>query len=92
MTLSRTLLIRGAIVAILVLIVLMVVFFGPGRRGEQAAEGDWTCSMHPQIRKSGPGKCPICGMDLIPVSQAAKEKERIEARAGVFVEPIRYRA
>jgi membrane fusion protein, copper/silver efflux system len=27
----------------------------------------WTCSMHPQIRQSGPGQCPICGMDLIPV-------------------------
>ncbi len=27
----------------------------------------WTCSMHPQIRSSEPGKCPICGMDLIPV-------------------------
>jgi Cu(I)/Ag(I) efflux system membrane fusion protein len=27
----------------------------------------WTCSMHPQIRRNGPGKCPICGMDLIPV-------------------------
>ncbi len=27
----------------------------------------WTCSMHPQIRMSKPGKCPICGMDLIPV-------------------------
>ncbi len=27
----------------------------------------WTCSMHPQIHMSGPGKCPICGMDLIPV-------------------------
>jgi Cu(I)/Ag(I) efflux system membrane fusion protein len=27
----------------------------------------WTCSMHPQIRQPGPGKCPICGMDLIPV-------------------------
>ncbi|XOV65824.1 MAG: efflux RND transporter periplasmic adaptor subunit [Fluviicola sp.] len=26
----------------------------------------WTCSMHPQIRKSEPGDCPICGMDLIP--------------------------
>lgn len=25
----------------------------------------WTCSMHPQIRKSEPGDCPICGMDLI---------------------------
>ncbi|NMC19551.1 MAG: DUF3347 domain-containing protein [Thermogutta sp.] len=28
----------------------------------------WTCSMHPQIRQSKPGKCPICFMDLIPVS------------------------
>lgn len=27
----------------------------------------WTCSMHPQIREDGPGSCPICGMDLIPV-------------------------
>lgn len=26
----------------------------------------WTCSMHPQIRLPNPGKCPICGMDLIP--------------------------
>ncbi|MDT0686199.1 efflux RND transporter periplasmic adaptor subunit [Autumnicola psychrophila] len=29
----------------------------------------WTCSMHPQIRQQEPGDCPICGMDLIPVSE-----------------------
>lgn len=29
----------------------------------------WTCSMHPQIRMSAPGKCPICAMDLIPLVQ-----------------------
>jgi membrane fusion protein, copper/silver efflux system len=28
----------------------------------------WTCSMHPQIRQTEPGKCPLCGMDLIPAS------------------------
>lgn len=28
----------------------------------------WTCSMHPQIRQDKPGKCPICAMDLIPLS------------------------
>lgn len=38
----------------------------------QGAEGEnsatlWTCSMHPQIRLPGPGKCPICFMDLIPL-------------------------
>jgi Cu(I)/Ag(I) efflux system membrane fusion protein len=28
----------------------------------------WTCSMHPQIQQPEPGDCPICGMDLIPLS------------------------
>lgn len=28
----------------------------------------WTCAMHPQIRQSEPGNCPICGMELIPLS------------------------
>ena len=33
-------------------------------------EGDiiWTCSMHPQIRAEEFGLCPLCNMDLIPVS------------------------
>ena len=31
----------------------------------------WTCAMHPQIRRPAPGKCPICGMDLIPLNQNA---------------------
>jgi Cu(I)/Ag(I) efflux system membrane fusion protein len=30
----------------------------------------WTCAMHPQIRMEQPGKCPICGMDLIPLDQS----------------------
>src|SRR5664280_2903520 len=30
----------------------------------------WTCAMHPQIRMNKPGKCPICGMDLIPLAQS----------------------
>jgi len=32
-------------------------------------EATWTCSMHPQIRRSEPGACPICGMDLIEISE-----------------------
>ena len=31
----------------------------------------WTCSMHPQIRMDKPGKCPICGMDLIPLQETS---------------------
>jgi membrane fusion protein, copper/silver efflux system len=30
----------------------------------------WTCAMHPQIRMDKPGKCPICAMDLIPLTQS----------------------
>ncbi len=26
----------------------------------------YTCPMHPEIRKTGPGSCPICGMELEP--------------------------
>lgn len=34
-----------------------------------AATGMFTCSMHPQIQLPDPkAKCPLCGMDLIPVS------------------------
>src|SRR5258708_5445477 len=29
----------------------------------------YTCSMHPSVKQAGPGKCPICGMDLIPVTK-----------------------
>lgn len=32
----------------------------------------WTCAMHPQIRMNHPGKCPICGMDLIPLKQGGE--------------------
>lgn len=35
---------------------------------EQGEEVIYTCSMHPQIRQNEPGKCPICGMDLIPLT------------------------
>ncbi len=31
----------------------------------------YTCSMHPQIQNPGPGKCPLCGMDLIPLEKGA---------------------
>lgn len=39
----------------------------------------WTCSMHPQIKLPDPGKCPICGMDLIPLD-AGGDEERDTSR------------
>jgi Cu(I)/Ag(I) efflux system membrane fusion protein len=37
----------------------------------------WTCSMHPQIRMEKPGKCPICGMTLIPLETSSDNSENI---------------
>ena len=44
-----------------------------GHNHAEAGETKWTCSMHPQIIKDGPGKCPLCGMDLIPLKMGGKQ-------------------
>lgn len=31
----------------------------------------YTCTMHPQVIRDKPGKCPICGMKLVPVKDKA---------------------
>jgi len=36
---------------------------------ENSKTSIWTCAMHPQIRMHEPGKCPICGMQLIPLNR-----------------------
>jgi multidrug efflux pump subunit AcrA (membrane-fusion protein) len=44
--------------------------------GEVSAEDDilfWTCGMHPSIRQDGPGKCPICSMDLVPIRASEQQ-------------------
>ncbi len=30
----------------------------------------WTCPMHPEVVRNGPGACPICGMALEPMTPA----------------------
>jgi RND family efflux transporter MFP subunit len=31
----------------------------------------WTCTMHPSVRMTEPGTCPICAMDLVPVMRSS---------------------
>jgi Cu+-exporting ATPase len=46
---------------------------GPPNSAEPVPAGaEWTCPMHPEIRRDGPGDCPICGMALEPVMPAAE--------------------
>ncbi|MDO9459584.1 MAG: YHS domain-containing protein, partial [Alphaproteobacteria bacterium] len=38
---------------------------GPPAPAENSAAGsEYTCPMHPEVRQTGPGNCPICGMAL----------------------------
>lgn len=59
----------------------------------------YTCSMHPSVRGEGPGTCPICSMDLTPVSREeldtgviridSQRRQEIGVRtARVAVEPV----
>jgi len=48
--------------------------------------GTWTCSMHPQIKQDNPGKCPICAMDLIPLTVAQSGGEDIDPNEIVMTE------
>lgn len=43
----------------------------------------YTCSMHPSVKQDGPGTCPICAMDLTPVT-----KQEVETGT-IFVDEIR---
>ncbi|MCL2101230.1 MAG: efflux RND transporter periplasmic adaptor subunit [Fibromonadales bacterium] len=38
------------------------------KHAEEAQETIYTCSMHPQIRQPEFGRCPLCAMDLTPLS------------------------
>jgi len=40
----------------------------------------WTCSMYPHIRKTEPGKCPLCGMDLIPLEAGLESENEYEIK------------
>ncbi|HHF7376111.1 copper-transporting P-type ATPase [Legionella bozemanae] len=52
----------------------------PNPDGHRAVTGIYTCPMHPEIRQSGPGHCPVCGMALEPETVSA-EKENPEYKS-----------
>ena len=61
--------ISGIVVIPIVVAVLLAT--ACNRRGEETKPDDvdyYTCTMHPSVRSQDPkGKCPICGMALVPV-------------------------
>src|SRR5205807_10202506 len=54
-------------------------FLAPSQPPARAvAAGRWTCPMHPEIVRDGPGACPICGMALEPMTPAAGDEANPE--------------
>ncbi len=47
---------------------------------DHAASGGtiYTCPMHPQVRRDGPGACPICGMALEPLVPTGEHVHNLE--------------
>lgn len=47
----------------------------------------FTCAMHPQIREQEPGKCPICGMNLVKVEMEEEDENKKVATEASSAEP-----
>ena len=48
--------------------------------GPVAPGTKYTCPMHPEIVRDGPGSCPICGMALEPMTVSREKPENEELR------------
>ncbi len=69
---DRKSILLGLVLGSLIVWVPMMLFWhrdSHGQAFEKQATGQmYTCSMHPSVQQDHPGKCPICGMDLIPMT------------------------
>ncbi|MBL4561358.1 MAG: efflux RND transporter periplasmic adaptor subunit [Labilibaculum sp.] len=57
-----------------------------GHNHESEDPTTWTCSMHPQIKQDKPGKCPICAMDLIPLTTMQSSGDDVDPNEIVMSE------
>ena len=68
------------------LLMLAALLSGAASCSKKSAPGKprnvdyYTCTMHPSVRSQDPrGKCPICGMDLVPVMRKSGSETTTEA-------------
>lgn len=54
---------------------------------EGGKETIYTCPMHPQIRQPKPGRCPICGMKLVPAAKTGASLDEMS----ITIEPAQRR-
>jgi Cu(I)/Ag(I) efflux system membrane fusion protein len=76
------------------------VTWGDQHEAAHTEKGDtayYTCPMHPSVRQPSPGKCPICGMELTPVTREDLETGTVvvdevrRQQIGVTTAPVQQR-
>lgn len=71
--------------AINMLVAAALMFMPACMRHSETAGKDvdyYTCTMHPSVHSEKPGKCPICGMELVPVAKKESVKEPVASASG----------
>jgi Cu(I)/Ag(I) efflux system membrane fusion protein len=58
---------------------------GNGRVIDEYLIGKWISPMHPEIVKDAPGKCDICGMDLVPAEELGYHAVRPDGKPPLVV-------
>ncbi len=79
-----------ALVAVLVVAGGYGIYRAATRGGGPASVASaevWTCPMHPSVIRSEPGSCPICGMDLVLVTEEEEKGIGIEGHGVVAIDP-----
>jgi Cu(I)/Ag(I) efflux system membrane fusion protein len=66
--------VRWALVGLMAVAAVSAWSWYVARSGVISAEARFHCPMHPQIVTAQKGECPVCGMDLVPVSGAVASR------------------
>ncbi|MBK9097415.1 MAG: efflux RND transporter periplasmic adaptor subunit [bacterium] len=61
------------------ILILLFAFACSDSNDSSAKKEYWTCPMHPEVQKDGPGACPICNMDLIKKVTDGKTDDTAES-------------
>src|SRR5205814_8987023 len=65
------------------LILAVIATFGGAQLSAETTKQKYTCPMHPEVVMDGPGKCPKCGMTLVPVKAEKPKSSSPKPKADV---------
>jgi hypothetical protein len=75
------------------LALILIVAIGSALRAQtpKPEATQYTCVMHPEVVRDHPGKCPKCGMELVPIKKSnAKHSTKVEAADSTAREPMHH--